>query len=190
MRRAIAFLIVSAMLAKLSQSSPHRGRMSTIGGPVPVRERKLLQRVHHRRGGAHVDVREAQRHRVGDRPQVGAADVDRDDEVRVERRDADRQVVDHAAVDAQPAAHAARREKAREARTTRTPRPARGTSCEPGRAPVHRHAALDVHRIDEQRHRQRRRTCPRAPRRGTARAAAPRDRSRATASAPSAFRND
>jgi hypothetical protein len=141
------------MLVKLSQSSPHRGRISTIGGPFQWVSGKLLQRVHHRRRGAHVDVGETERHRVLNRTEVGAADVDRDDEIGVERGDTDRQVVDHAAVYAQTIAHAPGREIAGQG--------ARGVHgvlhvdvAETRGPPNDRRAALEVDGVDEERHRQ------------------------------------
>src|ERR1043166_8705911 len=82
--------------------------------PAPMGERILLQRMHHRGRRAHVNVGEAERECVVNRPKVGAADVDRDDEIRVERRDGDGQVVDHAAVDAETIADLSRREVARQ----------------------------------------------------------------------------
>src|SRR3954447_23824101 len=68
--------------------------------------------MHHRRGGAHVNRRKALVHDVARRREIGAAHVDGDDSVGIQGGGGDRQVIDHATVDAQTTAYVARWEEA------------------------------------------------------------------------------
>ena len=81
------------------------------GRAAPSGQRHELQRVHHRRGGPHVDRGEALGRDVIRVGEIGAADVHRNDGVGIGGGDLHRQVVDGAAVDTDPAAHLTRWEE-------------------------------------------------------------------------------
>ena len=79
---------------------------------TPLAQRRQLQRVHHRGGSAHVGRGEALGRGVGVVREVTRPNVHGDDRVGVSRRDADWQVVDRAAIDAQPTIDPPGREEA------------------------------------------------------------------------------
>ena len=116
---------------------------------VPALQRKLLQRVHHHRGGAHVHDGEALRVRPRFLRRIGAADIHRNDHVGEMRRDGDGEIVHHATVDAGTVADMARREEAGQ-RARRIHRIADAHVFETREPPHHTRSAIGVNRVHEQ----------------------------------------